>query len=103
MVIIALEVKDIPVEFILCNFLLFLSLNDFAINFFFFKLIAIIISSSGGIMMLPFSKADPAKLICAHLASNMVAPLILLYRFLALGIWTHLSICYNPVQIFGLR
>ena len=53
--------------------------------------------------MLPFAKADPAKLIRAHLASNMVAPLILLYRFLALGIWAHLSICNNPVQILGLR
>jgi len=103
MVVVALEVKDIPVEFILSNLLLFLSLHDFPINLFFVELVAIIIPSGGRIMMLPFAKADPAKLIRAHLASNMVAPLILLYRFLALGIWAHLSICNNPVQILGLR
>ena len=102
MVVVALEVKDIPVEFILCNLLLFLSLHDFSINLFFIKLVAIIISSCSRIMILPFTEADPAKLICAHFASNMVAPLILLNWFLALSIWAHLSICNNPVQILGL-
>ena len=103
MVVVALEVKDIPVEFILSNLLLFLSLHDFAIHLFFVELVAIIIPSSSRIMMFPFAKADPAKLIGAHLASNMVAPLILLNWFLALGIRAHLSICNNPVQILGLR
>jgi hypothetical protein len=104
MVIVPLEVKDIPVEFILSNFLLFLSLYDFAIDRgLFIELITIIVASSCGIMILPLAKADPAKLKRAHLTSNMVATLILFYGFLALRIWAHFGICDNPVQILRLR
>ena len=95
MIIVSFEVKDIPVEFVLCGFLLFVSIA--LTGLLIIKLIAIIIASSRRVVLFPASKAYPTKIMCAELAGDVVATLVFFNRSAALLVRAHFGVRDDPV------
>lgn len=102
MVVIPLKVEHVPIQLVLCLSSLVFLFNNFSISLFLqlVVFVASIVSSCFLAMIRPFPWAEPTKLVRAHLASHVVAALVLFNRFPAFG--TLLCVCHDPGDILTL-
>ena len=85
MVNVSFKVEHVPRQLMLGIFLfLFFFLQVLVCLLLLFVLITLVVATRGLAMVLPVAHAKPAKLVRAHLARHVVAPLVLFDGFLAL-------------------
>ena len=91
---VSLKVEHISLQLKLCIFF------HFVFCLVFNKLVAFVVSTSWGVVIFPITKTQPAEVLHAHLALNVVASLVLFNWSPTLRIWTILTVCKYPVDVF---
>jgi len=102
MIIEPLKVEHVFTEFILCILYALLLLINLRVSglLHFFILVALVVPSRLLAMLLPVPEAEPAKLVAAEPTVHVIAPLVLLNGFPALG--TLLGVRHYPSYVFTL-